>query len=74
VIEDTIRPAFTRKRPVRRALPALLVLGTVVLLVALSPARAEAATTFTVNRTGDASDMNLSDSRCDTSTKQGSAP
>jgi hypothetical protein len=48
---------------------ALMVLG--VLLLALSSGPAEAATTFTVNKTGDAGDRRINDSVCDSSRKNG---
>ena len=48
---------------------ALALLG--VLLVALSSGPAEAATTFTVNKTSDASDRRISDTVCDISRKRG---
>ena len=41
-------------------------------LGAVSPAPVLAATTFTVNRTGDASDLNLANAKCDTSPNAGS--
>jgi CSLREA domain-containing protein len=52
VIEELIRPSDKRRRPLWWALFALLVLGSAVLL-AISSGRARAATTFTVNSTGD---------------------
>ena len=39
--------------------------------LALSSGPAKAATTFTVNKTGDAEDRKLTDAKCDTSTKKG---
>jgi hypothetical protein len=48
---------------------ALALLG--VLLLALSSGPADAATTFTVNKTSDAKDRRISDSVCDTSRKRG---
>ena len=51
------------------AMPALALLG--VLLLALSSGPADAATTFTVNKTSDAKDSRISDSVCDTSRKNG---
>jgi hypothetical protein len=57
VIEQMIRLTATRRSMCTKLL-ALLVLGVAVLL-ALSPGPAEAATTFTVNSTGDEGDANL---------------
>jgi len=51
-------------------LVATLLVAGGLLVVGASPA--EAATTFTVNKTGDGDDRNLSDARCDTSTRNGS--
>ena len=51
------------------ALVALALLG--VLLLALWSGPAEAATTFTVNKTGDAKDIKISDTRCDSSPDRG---
>ena len=42
-----------------------------MLLLALLSGPAEAATTFTVNKTSDAKDRRISDSVCDTSRKRG---
>jgi hypothetical protein len=66
VIKDTILPTATR-RPTWMALVALV--G--VFLLAFSSDPAEAATTFTVNRTGDASDRDITNARCDTSANRG---
>jgi hypothetical protein len=52
-----------------RSIITLLTL--VVALLALTSGPAGAATTFTVNKTGDASDRKISDAKCDTSTKKG---
>lgn len=53
-------------------LVALLALATLGMrLLTLSPGRAEADTTFTVNRTGDAEDRDITNARCDTSTNKG---
>jgi hypothetical protein len=49
---------------------ATLLVAAGMLVVGASPA--EATTTFTVNKTGDGDDRNLSDARCDTSTNNGS--
>jgi hypothetical protein len=65
-----IRPAAATRRPIRMMLLALVALGGLVLLALLS-GPADAATTFTVNRTGDASDRRLSDAACDSSRKRG---
>jgi len=62
------RPEVTTRRRWRKLL-ALLALG--ALLLALSSDPAGAATTFTINKTGDASDSNIANSRCDTSSKKG---
>jgi hypothetical protein len=55
---------------------ALLMLSAVVLVAAgtlvVGASPAEATTTFTVNKTGDSGDRNLSDARCDISTNNGS--
>jgi hypothetical protein len=67
MVKSAIRPAAAR-RQVRKALVALLAVG---VLLALSTGPAGAATTFKVNRTGDAADRDLANSRCDTSTKKG---
>ena len=68
MIQVMIRPAATR-RAIWRALLALLAHG--VLLLALSSGPADAATTFTVNKSSDAKDRRISDSVCDTSRKKG---
>ena len=57
-------------RWILRTLTALLAALWVVLL-ALPLGPAGAAATFAVNRTGDASDRNPGNGRCDTSTKKG---
>jgi CSLREA domain-containing protein len=49
---------------------ATLLVAAGTLVVGASPA--EAVSTFTVNKTGDGDDRNLSDARCDTSTNNGS--
>jgi hypothetical protein len=64
MIGDTIRLTATRRSSICRT---LLILGGIVIFLALSPARVETATTFTVNRTGDEADMDLTDGRCDAS-------
>jgi hypothetical protein len=64
VIEDMIWTTATRTTPISRALLALLVLGGAVLL-ALSSGPAEAATTFTVNTTDDAADIQITNGACD---------
>ena len=63
--------ALPAKRSIRRALLALLALVLAGVLLALWSGPAEAATTFTVNRTGDASDRNLNNSVCDVSRERG---
>ena len=60
VMEDMIRPTAART-PIRRALLALLALGGTLLTLSSGPA--EAATTFTVNKTGDARDRKISGAR-----------
>jgi len=63
-----IRPTATR-RPIRRTLLALLALVAFAgVLLALSSGPAEAATTFTVNKTGDAKDRKISEARAAPST------
>ena len=69
VIEAMTRPAAT-KRPIRRILFALLAVG-VVLILMLSSGPADAETTFTVNNTGNARDINLNNSVCDSSSDRG---
>jgi hypothetical protein len=49
----------------------LIALAGLGVFLTLSSGPAEAATTFTVNKTGDAEDRKNSDSKCDTSTKNG---
>jgi hypothetical protein len=69
-----IRPTVARRTiPIWGTLLALLAVVVLlgVLLLALSPAPAEAATTFTVNNTGDAGDRRINDSVCDTLRKKG---
>jgi hypothetical protein len=68
VIENVCRPT-TAGRSVRMMLFALLVGGTIMLMLSYDPA--EAATTFTVTENGDDADINLSNSRCDSSTDTG---
>jgi hypothetical protein len=63
-----IRPTAART-PIRRALLAILALEGI--LLALSSGPVEAATTFTVNKTGDAGDRRISDSVCDSSRLNG---
>jgi hypothetical protein len=65
VMEDMIRPTAART-PVWRALLALVALG--VLLSSLSSVPADAATTFTVNKTGDARGRKISGARAAPST------
>lgn len=67
VIEEMLRPTATRT-PIRRALLALLA---VVVLLVLPSGPADAATTFTVNKTGDAGDRRISDTVCDSSRNRG---
>jgi hypothetical protein len=62
-----IRP--TAAKPIRRALLALLAIVALwEVLLALSSGPAEAATTFTVNKTGDAGDRKISEARAEPST------
>jgi hypothetical protein len=62
--------ASATSRPVWWTLGALaLVFGAVLLALSIGPA--EAATTFTVNRTGDAGDRRISDTVCDSSRDRG---
>jgi hypothetical protein len=69
-VRSMFRPTATRT-PIRRTLLALaLALGGLVLLV-LSSGPADADTTFTVNKTGDAGDRRISDTVCDSSRKEG---
>ncbi len=69
-VRSMIRPPVaTTRRPIRRALLALVALG--VLLLVLSSGPAEATTTFTVNKTGDAGDRRITDTVCDSSRKRG---
>jgi hypothetical protein len=71
-MEDMIRPTAARRTPIRRTLLALLpIMALGGVLLALSSGSAEAATTFTVNKTSDAKDRKISDSVCDTSRKRG---
>jgi hypothetical protein len=72
VIEDMTR-SKVMTRWMWRTLLALLALVALcgVFLLALSSGRAEAATTFKVNKTGDSSDRKLSDAKCDTSANKG---
>jgi hypothetical protein len=56
---------------VRRTLLALAALALAGVLLALWSGPAEAATTFTVNKTGDAKDRRISDTRCDSSPDRG---
>ena len=49
----------------------MLALGGTAVLLVLSFGPAEAATTFTVNRTGDAGDMDITDDRCDSTPDTG---
>jgi hypothetical protein len=66
-----IRPtASTTRKPVWWTLLAFA-LASGVLLLALSSVPAEAATTFTVNKAGDAGDRRISDAVCDTSRDTG---
>ena len=53
------------------AMPAIALALLGVLLLALSSGPADAATTFTVNKTSDAKDSRISDSVCDTSRQNG---
>lgn len=53
------------------ALLTVLVLVEAILFLALSSAPADAATTFTVNKTGDAADRKITDAACDVSRKRG---
>lgn len=53
------------------ALLTVLVLVEAILLLALSSAPADAATTFTVNKTGDVADRKITDAACDVSRKRG---
>jgi hypothetical protein len=69
VIEAMIRPAAIR-RPIWEILLALAAVGVVLILV-LSSGPADAATTFSVNKTSDAKDRRISDSVCDTSRLRG---
>lgn len=71
--KDMIRPTALRRRFTGVRLLALLALAVVVALPgALSSAPAEAAaTTFTVNSTGDDADRNIGDSVCDVSRDRG---
>jgi hypothetical protein len=66
MIEAMIRPAAIR-RPIWGVLLALVAVGVVLILV-LSSGPADAATTFTVNRTGDAGDRKISEARAEPST------
>jgi hypothetical protein len=62
-MEDMIRPTAARRTPIRRTLLALLpIMALGGVLLALSSGSAEAATTFTVNKTSDAKDRKISDS------------
>jgi hypothetical protein len=54
-----------------KALLALAALALAGVLIGLWSGPADAATTFTVNKTGDAGDLNISDDMCDTSSKSG---
>ena len=65
-MRGTIRPAAI-KTQVWRTLIALLALGALL----LSAGPAGAATTFAVNRTGDAADRDITNARCDTSANKG---
>jgi hypothetical protein len=56
---------------VRLTAMSAMALALTLALLALSPGPAEAATTFTVNKTSDAKDRRISDSVCDTSRKRG---
>jgi hypothetical protein len=58
-VKDVIRSTAIRRRPIG------------VTLLALSSGPADAATTFTVNKTGDAGDRRINDSVCDSSRKNG---
>ena len=74
VVKDMIQPTVpSRTRLIRRTLLALLALAALwgALVLALSSVPAEADTTFTVNKTGDAGDRRLTDTVCDTSRKRG---
>jgi hypothetical protein len=66
VIEAMIWPAAIR-RPIWRILLALVAVGVVLILV-LSSGPADAATTFTVNKTGNAKDREISEARAAPST------
>jgi hypothetical protein len=66
---------MSRRLEAERLLPrtfvALAALALAVALLALWSGPAEAATTFTVNKTGDAKDRRISDTRCDSSPDRG---
>jgi hypothetical protein len=68
--QDGREKASTSGRTAWMALLALAALGTMMLL-ALQPTPAWAATTFTVTRPGDEGDINLSNARCDASNDSG---
>jgi len=55
----------------RRVGGLVLVVALAFGFVAVRPSLVSAATTFVVNKVGDAADMNLADSKCDTSTNTG---
>ena len=59
------------QRLLPRTLLALVALALAVVLLALWSGPADAATTFTVNKTGDAKDIKISDTRCDSSPDRG---
>src|SRR5215207_519106 len=69
VVETMIGLAATGRPTLRRPL-ALVAVGMVLILV-LSSGPADAATTFTVNKTGNAKDRRISDSVCDASSDRG---
>ncbi len=70
-----LRANFFETKQTRRAKKALafgLAMITLLLLIGvLAPKPAHAATTFTVNKTGDAGDSNIGDTVCDSSDKSG---
>ena len=66
-----IRSTATRRTRIEVTLLALLALALTGTLPALLSGPVEAATTFTVNKTGDAGDRRINDSVCDSSRKNG---
>ncbi|MGH3145206.1 MAG: hypothetical protein ACRDTR_05330, partial [Rubrobacter sp.] len=70
MIEDTIRQTATMRSPRRRTLLASL-LALAVVLLTLSSGTVVAATTFTVNSTDDAADIEIADDECDSDPDNG---